>query len=470
MWRALVILPILFISVNKSLASPEKACSDAEANCLLLLAKDRHHYRWLTLYAIPEKETTIWLKLLSVHINSLSSEANLEHPVLVNPTLLRIDCRNYGKQFSSVYERLGEVDPHFHLIANVPVPDGPKRKNTLPVPRGKVRRQRTKVLIPELAKLASYTKSSVPLIRADWFFGQTAIQEARVAGYYDFHNLKKRDDFFKLVGFNLKEAQRVKREVAAIVLKSGIAKQNRVVDRFGAIDGPLWRTRDAFDTSTGKKNALRFLDNDYEHDAEEHIGFLPNRLMAFYLSDKNGVQQNRAPDKVGPDSTSTSHDTAIHSYLSCMRCHSEGIRPISDYGRRLYSPPLSLQDKDYDRFLRLKQLYLGELKRLENRDRITYQETIQDFVGLKTIDLSKAYIASWKFAVDDDVTLTQAALEIGMPEAKFKNALWAYFKISNSIDPVLAGYLRTPPESLPREYFDEVFSLAKLLSEGKAPL
>lgn len=461
-----------------ALASPQAAVAAALADVRRLPAEKAQYTRYLTLYAVPERDQEMWAKATAYHVNELSREADLLAPRRAAPLLLAIDIRDYGGTFTRVYEKLADVEPYFHATVEVTHteywPGGDEDGRYWPPGNYRVKKKK-RAAAPWLptaavAELIQRTQSQVPIVRADWFFFWTSIQANRKGtGYYDFLGLKSRDDYERLIGLDVKAAQKVRREVAAIIRRSGVAQNNRQVFRFGAIDAGAWQTRDVFDASVKGRNAIRNLDDDFIHDAEEWYGFLPNRLFAFYLSNANGDAQDTAPDKIGPDTTASGNDGRIHVCLSCVRCHVEGIRPLGDYARRLYRGSVQLQSPDYDKLKRLRQLYLGPLEQLVRRDREDYAEALASLTGWKPAELSAAYKKAWRWYADTDVDSVQAARELGVTPECLLGALKASNAATGQIDPVLAAYLKEPPETILRDQWEEVFSLAATLAAGFVP-
>jgi hypothetical protein len=122
------------------------------------------------------------------------------------------------------------------------------------------------------------------------------------------------------------EGQQVRREVAAIVARSGVANFPRQVFREQALTGGRWETRDQIADNKDERNALRQLDwrttsrgvRDLRVPAQRPVLLLPGR--------RPGERQDSAPDGIGPDKTAPGNDGKIHVGLSCVRCHVEGLR------------------------------------------------------------------------------------------------------------------------------------------------
>lgn len=427
------------------------------------------NYRYLTDLAVPEAWRGNFQRLLNHHVNALSTAGPVPvAPETAGPSLYRVDISEY-KWDAAVWERLAEVEPYFHVRVTA------KFRNTR---TGRVFEKTKNAHAPwlpldDVAYLVEATGSEAPVVRADWFFHQTAIQADRVAGYYDWLGLKDRADYERLVGVDPKKAEERKRLFYSIVPKnkSGVAHQNRQILRLGAVDSSSWRTLDA-KKSTGRSNARRNLGEDYKHDAEEHYGFLPNGLFAYFLCDQNGVRQDSAPDFIGYDKGSQSNDGRIHVMLACIRCHREGLRPIDDWARKFWSVPFGLGVTDpEDRAAREKtQQYLGDLAFHLKRDRELFDYALGQVSGWTPAQLADAYADWWRWYGEEDVGIERAADEWGttpdLLRAAFTRSGLPAPAGSGRIDEVLGGYAKVPPIPASREEFEEVFQRGVVILQG----
>src|SRR5262249_12399155 len=254
---------LLFLAAAGAAAAGD-ALALALADARALPPDARPHVRYLELPgSLPERARAEFLKVLAFHVNSLSREAAFAPPaghpapVLASPTLARVYLPDYGWD-SKVYERLGPLDPYYHVkvrttefeevdelqtvgryyLGGRPVrpgtpgavwvdegkePTGRKIKR----PKGGARAKDVTAAAPWLdaaaiAELVALTQSQVPLLRADWFFVQTARELDREdvktnAGYYEFLGIASRGDILRLTGLDEKVSRRIQREVAAIV-------------------------------------------------------------------------------------------------------------------------------------------------------------------------------------------------------------------------------------------------------------
>lgn len=467
-------------------------------------------------------------RVLAFHCNSLSSVADLEAPALVGPDLLRVNLRDYGWS-ASTWEKLAEFEPYYHLhdlqpirtvdavgvpvgvAAPVPVvvpdevvliedgrgvlhevkrsevragqpcwrrgpgatlvrvEDAPRAQEKKEEPR---REQKTIPHAPwlvaaDITALALATGSNVPIVRADWFLYQTAVVEDRgEASYYGFLNLKTRDDIWKLTALDVAAARRLQKEIAALVDQSGVAINNRQVIRFQALAGGYWFTLDA-KSSKGQSNVVRILNGDFRHDAEEIYFVLPNELYGYAASAANGELQKSVPPDIAPrDDQSTSRDSRIHPGLSCIRCHVEGLRPIDDWARSVYQGELQLTSPDYDKYKRLKQLYLSDLPGKMEDDIRIFAKAVFRTNGLTVKDNASAYRAVWQAYADTPLGIEQQAFELGTTAEAWKKAIVAYGALGNR-DPQIVGRLRRP--TIRREHWEEIYPLAQTVVRGLEP-
>lgn len=461
----LVMLLLSGLCAAPLLASPPEALALALADCRVLPPDRARYVRYFDLTHIPPADRPAAAGALAFHVNSLSREPELVAPRPVGGgAVLAVDLRDYGwygessdptaRQF--VFGRLNGLDagePYFHVV--VEVDEGGK----------KVRRSAAAPWLPaaQASELIERTNSQVALLRADWFVNRTAIQAGREGhGYYDFLGLgRKQADFLRLIGADAKEARRLKLEIAASVGISGVTLNNRGLTRLQALTGGYWFSQD-YKTSSDKQNTVRLLDGDTDPpqgDASEQYGVLPNRLFAYWLQNGQGERQDSAPDFIARDSKTTSNDGRVHIFLSCCRCHVEGLRPIDDYARRLFQHPVQLRSPDYQKFKRLRQLYLSDLPGQLAEDNARYAAALLACNGLTPAANARAFAAFWEQYADVPVSLGQAARELGCDERRLQAAVRAYATAQPFLDPVVASFAQVPPLAVRREHFEEVYPL-----------
>lgn len=513
-----------------ALAGPAEAVSAAAADVARLPAELRQSVRYLSLHAVPVKERPEFLKVLSFHVNSLSRESDLVLPAVVSPDVIRVNMADYLWE-RSVWEKLASLDPYFHaniteVEATVIAPvvqaagiegvqfyrDGEgnglievSRADLQPGTTVWVRRRRggsiERVTVPgaqqnraaqrdekktgkttlahapwlpgaAIAALALACNSDSPIVDARWFIYRTAMETGRDgSGYYSFLSLgKKEKDFQELVGVDVKAAKRVRKEMAASIARSGVTLNNRGIEWYASITGDYWRTQD-FKTSTFKQNTLRLLAGDAEPpggDASEQYGTLPNGLYAFWLQNAEGERQDSAPDFIASDGMATGTDRRVSAGLSCIRCHVEGIRPLNDWIRRVYSGPVQLASSDYETLKRLRRLYLSDLDGQVKRSQRNYAEVLKKLNGLTPEANARAYAKVWDSYFETDLGVEEVAVELATTPEALTKALKAYAS-RGSADPILTGLLANPPAVIRREHFEEVYATAQTILRSNNP-
>lgn len=506
------LLTLLCLTAS-SPSSPAVAVAAASADIFRVDPRDRKYIRYQSLYVVAKADIPNFLKVHSYVANSLSRAATLKksETCLVQPDLLRLDLRDYEWPIE-VYDKLATVDPYFHMpvievkfkeeksFVWTPWPGGVfsdgkeypknafqyKKEVIKKVPDGTAG---TPINVApfwidaeKYKLLAKETDSKAPILRADWFLIQVLQNEDRVAGYYAFLGLKKRDDFFKLIGFDEKLAQDGSREVASIIKESGVSRLPRQIFRFGARDFGYWQTRDAFGRSHGKRNALNALDKDFDFQAQRHFGFLPNGLFTYYLSDKNGVQQDTAPPQVGPDtSVTTEAGDAIHIFRGCAICHLEGLRPLKDWSRNTFTKSaLAAFDNDPDKakekFRRLDQLYLQPMERWYQRDNRDFAQTLVELNGVDWTPAKNATELSklWDAWENRKVTIELACVELGdgVTPKGLSDQLNLYAKPiadkgkGTPLPPTVLEFKQQPAGTMLRPHFEEAYPFLQAVVRG----
>lgn len=441
-------------------AGPGDAVAAALADARRLSPEEALQTRYLTLYADPLVQRKESRQSVSFWANSLSREAEVLQPRFVAADLLAVRLIDYGWS-ATTWDRFALVDPYFTVRLLTPWPGGVWHGDGKQYAKNSFSTTTTAsapwLQAAAMAELYSRTGSKAPILRADWWLSQVAIQADRKVGYYDLLGVgKKRADFEKLVALDRAAATRLKKEVSAIVDRSIVALHNRHIYRYQTLTGAYWETRDAIKNTDGS-NALRLLNGDYKHDAEEIYGSLPNGLFAFFLCDAAGARADTAPDAIASDGRSASTDRRVHVGLSCVRCHVEGVRPIDCWFRRTYAPPDRLDVLDPVRALRIRQLYTADLDRLVTRDQTDYAAALKLTNGLTPGDNAKVVASAWDRYAERPVTLDDAAREAGVTA----DELAAAIRGKAAPDPILFSLGKR--QSVRREHWEEAFPLAMQL-------
>ncbi len=446
----LMILPSPVLALT-----PERAVREALADADAQAAEDQPFYRYL-FHPGTVDEIVAFIPALRLHVNLLSREATLAYPVQVVPGLFRVDLRSYQWD-ARVFEKLADIDPYFHRKNEVEVevvvevveivqqeyghydvygrwqtteyrPEKVVRKI-----KKKEKRVKTILYVPQgagqLASLALLLQSNAPIVRADWFFVQSATQlslnnQQTGVGYYDFLGLKSRDDYFKLIGLDERVAART--EIRAVINKSGVATHNRQVVQRGATTGPEWSTLET-DNQSGRGIAINNLrKNEFLHIAEERYGHLPNGLWVVIACTDQGVLQAVVPPQIAGDRSENnkSNNPQVQVGISCVRCHRGSVlMPFEDDVRKLYTGRLGVGFNDRNVQLELDRNYKTNITRVLNRDTGDYQDVLQAVSRLKPKDAADAYSDAFNKYAYEDLTLDQMAKEFGVPGVALRKAL-----------------------------------------------
>lgn len=412
--------------------------------------------RYLSLYAIAPERRADYAKVLAYHVNTLSREAEAVRPRRVTESLYAVECDAYGWVLTT-FGGLHEFDPWFHARAIAGGKEIIVHGPWLPA--------------KEIAELTTLTGSVVPIVRADWFVHQTGQQPAKGPGYYDFLAAKKLADVEEVAGLDRKVAQRVRREIAAVVAESGVTLQNRQIFRFGTVAGAWWESRDVAE-STGPKNAVRNLDGDFKHDATEVFFTLPNGLWGLAVANAKGELQASAPDNIAGDHESTNNDRRVRVGISCVRCHREdGLRPIDDYSRKAFrvGGAVGLGSPDRERARRLKQLYLGPLQKEIAGDRAKYAEVLKELTGLTSEKFVPLYAAAWRDYESPTLMPADVARWVGVSEKELIQSIRWGLRTQGLTDLALAGIVADPPLPLRREHVEELTPVLMTLVHKEKP-
>ncbi len=484
--RPLAALLALLGAASAWAGSPAEAVAAAHADAARLAAvagpdgrpvADLHAYRYFRLLAREPKEYALSLAAFQLHLNCLSRYGRPVRAVPVGAGLVRVDTDEL-KWDRGTLEAARFADPFYHVqelaavdsvVRGVYWPGGTdsrtgkkfdKNVYAETVKAGEVL-ARSSGYLPraDIDGLRKLLHTEVPVLDAEWFLAQSSRQlslqnQQTGLGYYDFLQLKNRDDYFELIKFREKDS--IDREVRAVQELSGVSGAPRVLVGWTTAQGPAWVALDTNDPR-GKGVALKNPERGaFKHQIEEWYGSLPNGLPATFLSDDKGVRQNNAPaDAAGfhDDSRLNSgRDGRIHVHLACLRCHAgQVLLPIDDYYRKHFTTPLALGAADKKRFLDLQSQYFSDLAGKLARDRAEYQDAYRRATvthltpaGLAAQQAAEAYARAYHGYADapGGVGRQQAALELGVPPAALSDAVeWELVALKKT-DPRLVAFAR----------------------------
>ncbi len=287
---------------------------------------------------------------LSKLINSLSwgAEVIIPKPIDQEETIFYIDLRNYEWDIKT--DKWYKIEQAY--------PYGVQLKSAT------------------YTTLCKETDCELPFIRADWFIATASLPPL----YHDILDLPKTDRELETqlevnVVENLKNAPGV-RVWRAGFSESGVSVNNRIVERHKSRYGAYWKSYD-FAGNVGKQNIFTH-PLDFTHDGGEIIFNLPNGLQAYYLSTATGERLDEAPINIVSDAGA--RDPVVRNGLSCMGCHTEGMKKFGDQVRSVIeqnpNPP-------YDKAQALR-LYAekSQMDVLVREDITRYRKAIENAGGV----------------------------------------------------------------------------------------
>ena len=200
----------------------------------------------------------------------------------------------------------------------------------------------------KLTNLRAEMDCEVPFVHVDWFLANASLPPL----YHDILGLPGTDQALEQqlevnVTRNIDTAPGV-RVWRAGFNDSGVSNHNRVVERHTSRYGAYWKSYD-FAGSVGPQNIFTHPLN-FRHDGGEVVFNLPNGLQGYYISDASGNRIDEAPTTIV--SNPAASNPAVRNGLSCIGCHTEGMKtfedevradimklpdgPVKDQGLRLY--------------------------------------------------------------------------------------------------------------------------------------
>ena len=200
----------------------------------------------------------------------------------------------------------------------------------------------------KLTNLRTEMDCEVPFVHVDWFLASASLPPL----YHDILDLPETDRELEQqlevnVTRNIDSAPGV-RVWRAGFNDSGVSNNNRVVERHTSRYGAYWKSYD-FAGSVGTQNIFTH-PLTFSEDGGEVVFNLPNGLQAYYISNASGNRIDEAPTIIV--SNPAASNPAVRNGLSCMGCHTEGMKtfedevravimknpdgPVKDQGLRLY--------------------------------------------------------------------------------------------------------------------------------------
>ena len=314
-------------ATDGSFITSKKMLDTIEKHINSLSPFDRPFTRYFTmthLYNAGESAEALhaYQRALSKLVNSLSWGRTIKVPQPIDPkeTIFYIDLRDYEWEIGTNRWRLIETEYPYKIEFNAPTQTS---------------------LREQLTNLREAMDCEVPFIHVDWFLATASLPPL----YHDILGLPETDrELEERLEVNVVENLRNaagKRVWRAGFSDSGVSNNNRVVERHLSRYGAYWKSYD-FAGSVGTQNIFTH-PLSFTHDGGEIVFNLPNGLQAYYLADAGGRRLDKAPIDIV--SNPAASDPTVRNGLSCIGCHTEGMKKFEDQVRIVVeknpNPPFS---------------------------------------------------------------------------------------------------------------------------------
>jgi WD40 repeat protein len=411
-------------------AAPRTLLSDRDVQRFVLAdleAMERRARRFARYFSIApqynaglgESELQSYRIALGQLLNSLSWHPDIRLPKAVDPAcvVLRIDVRDY--QWDGIlWDR---------LLAEYPYGIGAET-------------------VAARACMI-HTRSRLPVLRADWFLATAC----RPPLYHDLLQLPTNAaELERQLRVDVTQDIQQERVARAGFNGSGVARNNRILERHDSILGAYWRTYD-FDAVPqnlqdrdnllpDRRNIFAYPlgpgagDNTFQHAGGEIIFSLPNGLQAYMLINAIGIRVDKAPAAIVSDPKRP--DRQVETGISCMSCHVQGINPKSDQVRdHVAKSPRVFSKADAEQ---VRALYVPEMrmKALMDADAERYRRAVEKCGGRVNVT---APIATLTQRYEADVDLPFAAAELGLEPDTFLARLNASDEVTRSLGALKVG-------------------------------
>lgn len=182
-----------------------------------------------------------------------------------------------------------------------------------------------------LQQLQYLAETKLPILRADWFAATASVSPL----YYDILELP--DTVAGLehrLGIDLVANIENEKVIRAGFQNSGVSTNNRLIERHALSTGFFWTSYD-FAGSVGRQSFFEFplgpntafpAEIAFEHDGGESIFTLPNGFHAYYLNTADGARLDVGPTSIVRDDDYTDGTGEVVNGISCISCHSKGMR------------------------------------------------------------------------------------------------------------------------------------------------
>ncbi len=317
-------------------------------------------------------------------------------------------------------------------------------------------------LLEKLTSLRTKMECQVPFVHVDWFLATASLPPL----YNDILDLPEtarelEDKLGVDVAGNIQNAAGT-RVWRAGFNDSGVSNHNRVVERHTSNNGAYWKSYD-FAGSAGTKNIFTY-PLSFTHDGGEIIFNLPNGLQAYYLVDAAGNRLDVAPTDIV--SNPAANDPAVYNGLSCIGCHTKGMRTFEDQVRAVIE---KTENPPFDKVKALR-LYPEQsiLDALLQKDTDKFQQALVEIGGPFEDDESRdQFLEEFEYepvqrfheAFHGTVDAAHAAAAVGLETEEFLDKILDNTRLQDLGLLVLIGEDGSIKRDAWTSNFDEVISV-----------
>ena len=382
--------------LDRSFITTDTILDSIQTHLDTLAAFDRPYARYFSLthlYNAGEPDETLidYRNALSKLVNSLSWGRNVTNPEPIDPeeTIFYIDLRRYEwEKGTNRWTQIEEAYP-YSIELTVETETG---------------------LLRKLTNLREAMDCNVPFVHVDWFLATASLPPL----YNDILGLPETDRALEAeldvdVAANLQTAPGI-RVWRAGFNNSGVSRNNRVIERHTSSYGAYWKSYD-FAGSVGTQNVFSYPLN-FTHDGGEIIFNLPNGFQAYYLIDATGNRLDVAPTTIV--SNPAASDPAVRNGLSCIGCHTEGMK--QDFEDEVRAVIEANANPPYDKGHALR-LYVEKsvMDARVSEDAELYRNALEASGGdIKDIEPIHRFYEAFQGPVDTAHAAAAVGLEIGV--------------------------------------------------------
>ncbi len=343
-------------TTNGDFISPTEILNTIETHLMSLSSFDRAFARYFTMTHLYNAGASVQIlqeyrKALYKLVNSLSWGVTVTNPQPIDAqgTIFYIDLRHYEWDVNDGWAKI-EAEYPYHISFDAPTQTGLKA---------------------QLTRLQGEMNADIPSVHVDWFVAQASLPPL----YHDLLSLPLTDRELETrlevdVLRNLQNAPGV-RVWRAGTNNSGVSNNNRVIERHTSRYGAYWKSYD-FAGSVGTQNIFTH-PLSFTHDGGEVVFNLPNGLQGYYITNASGFRLDDAPINIV--SNPAASDPTVRNGLSCLGCHTEGVKTFEDEVRAVIE---SNATPAYDKAQALR-LYVAQsdMDALLQEDTDRYKEALE---------------------------------------------------------------------------------------------